>query len=615
MNFAFRIFGEIYTEAIGWFLIHSVWQGGIIAVFLLVVLALLRNRSAQLRYYISYASLVLIVLTSLYSFHNAFLYANEKAQLKEAIIQNPSYLGDQFKSNYDTGIENSALRSQNIRLNRIKLRARIQTYFPWIVSIWIIGLLIYLFRISGSLLYLYQLRKLKRIALEQAWIKKTLQFCARLKIRRPVSISLSPKIKNPVTLGILKPLILIPASLMGGLTPEMLEAIIVHELAHIRRNDFIMNILQTLIETLFFFHPGVWYISSQIRRERELACDDIALGITSDKVTYAKALTVAQENFFLPEKLAVAFTSGKKSLLQRITRLNTKITMKTNLFEKLTAGLLILSAFLFLSFIIDGNNTEIRERNRINNDFTDTLTKPNPEIVIVHKMDGDSSNTRKIIKHEQITDVKEIDSLIATLHAIDCPDDEAEKVIELVLCEPDLIDYEEIMRSIHIALDEIDMAEIEEKIREAEKEMAQCTAQLEYEYHTKLEHLKDCDSLNEVVMVTVKDAMEIARKELENLNIDSLVNQAMEEANRSIGEIDIELVVADAMKEAHKALEEEQVKVIKIKKELEEKEIDLAEQEIRLKEREAELKEQLKELEEQLKEVKQKRKEESNKSE
>lgn len=613
MNFASQIFGEIYTESIGWFLIHSVWQGGIIAILLLVVLALLKNRSAQLRYYISFASLILVILTSSYSFHNAFLYANDKAQLKKAIIQNPSYLSDQFKSNHNAGTENSALTSKNIRLNKIKLRARIQTYFPWIVTIWIIGLLFYLIRISGSWLYLYQLRSLKRIALEQAWIKKTIQFCARLKIRRPVSISLSPKIKNPITLGFFKPLILIPASLMGGLTPEMLEAIIVHELAHIRRNDFIMNILQTLIETLFFFHPGVWYISSQIRRERELACDDIVLGVTSDRITYAKALTIAQENSFLPEKIAVAFASGKKSLLQRITRLNTKITMKTNLFEKLAAGLVILSAFLFLSFIIDGNNTEIREKNSTNNDFVDSLAKPNPDIIIVHKTGGDSSNTRKIIRREQIADIQEIDSLITTLHSIDCPDDEVEKVIELVLCEPDLIDYEEIMRNIHIALDEIDMAEIEKKIREAEKEMAECTAQLEYEYLTKLEHLKDCDSMNEVVMITVKDAMEIARKELENLNIDSIVNQAMEEANRSLEDIDIEFIIADAMKEAHTALEEEQVKVIKIKKELEEKEIDLAEQEIRLKEREAELKEQLRELEEQLKEIKQKRKEESNK--
>jgi hypothetical protein len=218
------------------------------------------------------------------------------------------------------------------------------------------------------------------------------------------------------------------------------------------------------------------------------------------------------------------------------------------------------------------------------------------------------------VKHIRSADKDEIDSLISALQTYSEPGDDVEKMIEIVLCEPDIIAHEEIMRSIHIALQEIDMTEIEREIREAKKDIAEHSAILERESHTKLEQLKDCDSLNKIVMVNVKEAMEIARDELENLNLESIVNMTMTEVNQSIQDLDIELIVADVMEDAREALEEEHVKVIKIRQELDEKKMDLAEQEVRLKEREARLKHELKELEEQLKEIKQKQKEESKKS-
>ena len=330
----------------------------------------------------------------------------------------------------------------------------------------------------------------------------------------------------------------------------------------------------------------------------------------SDRIAYSKALTIAQEYKSYRDKIAVAFAGAKKTLLQRITRLNSHITMKTNLFEKLTAGVLILSAFLFLSFIIDGSNAEIKEFNSAYQNVEDSSAMPNADIVIIHKTNDKSGNKNKTVRAVKLADTEDIDSLITTLHTIDLPDDEVEKVIELALCEPDLIDCESIISNIHIALQEIDMAEIEREIKKAEKEITKHAAAIEHEYRTQIKHIQ-CDSVNEAVMLELKEAMAIARKELENLNVDSIVSEAMKAAHQSISDLDIELIVADAMEEAQEALENEQVKVIKIKKEFGEKAIDLSEHEKSLKEKEAELKQQLDELEDQLKAIKQKRKEES----
>ncbi len=109
---------------------------------------------------------------------------------------------------------------------------------------------------------------------------------------------MSRAIKSHVTTGFLKPVILVPASMISGLSPEQIYAILAHELAHIRRNDYIINVIQTLIETIFFFHPAIWYISVQIRKERENACDDIAVELTGDKVNYAKTLAFTQDYVF-----------------------------------------------------------------------------------------------------------------------------------------------------------------------------------------------------------------------------------------------------------------------------------------------------------------------------
>ena len=117
----------------------------------------------------------------------------------------------------------------------------------------------------------------------------------------------------------MKPVVLLPASALAGLTPQQLEAILAHELAHIRRHDYLVNLLQTLVETLLFYHPAVWWLSRRIRIERENCCDDLAVSLCGDPCTYARALADLEALRGPARSLAMAANGG--SLLQRVRRL------------------------------------------------------------------------------------------------------------------------------------------------------------------------------------------------------------------------------------------------------------------------------------------------------
>jgi hypothetical protein len=140
-----------------------------------------------------------------------------------------------------------------------------------------------------------------------------------LGVRRPVRVVISSRTHGPATLGWLRPLILLPPATAMGLTPQQLEAVLAHELAHIRRHDYAANILQMVVETLFFYHPAIWWASKRIRVERELCCDDLAVASCGDVLCYAQALTTLARLRVTMPSMAVGVTGGP--LLHRIQRL------------------------------------------------------------------------------------------------------------------------------------------------------------------------------------------------------------------------------------------------------------------------------------------------------
>lgn len=197
----------------------------------------------------------------------------------------------------------------------------LQLIFPWISGVYIAGLAVMVIRLLiGSL----QVSSLRRKGLSQPSQLLSHQFekiKEQLGITRRIKIFMSAKVQVPILVGALKPVILLPLALTAQLTTQQLETILIHELAHLKRHDYIINILQTIIETILFFNPFIWLLSSICRKEREQACDDIVLQHTAMPISYASALAIIAAGQ-TKHPIAAMAASGKETyLLNRIKRI------------------------------------------------------------------------------------------------------------------------------------------------------------------------------------------------------------------------------------------------------------------------------------------------------
>ena len=192
--------------------------------------------------------------------------------------------------------------------------------FAWLTGVGVLSL-----RAAGGWIVAGRLARRDTRPVPPLWESRARELSARLSIRRPVRILESLRVDVPSAIGALRPVILLPAGIATGMTAEQLDALLAHELAHVRRRDFLLNLLQVAAETLLFYHPAVWWVSHRIRVERENACDDLAVEATGDAGRYARALVALEQN--RPPRvspgLAVALygDGGAGQLRRRIARL------------------------------------------------------------------------------------------------------------------------------------------------------------------------------------------------------------------------------------------------------------------------------------------------------
>jgi len=351
MNFLSDFLSDKLITAFGWNIFHILWQGLIIAVALGIILRFLKRKSAQSRYLVSLISLFLMLGLSVFNITSNFDAGNNKENYEE--IQ-------QSKNNHiqviDFNIKSIKASSHQIITNLKDRLNDIHKYFPLIVNLWVLGVFIFTIKFILSYFYTKRLKKINVRQISGKWLKNFSKIESQLRINKAVNYIESTLVKIPLVLGYIKPVIIIPAEMLTGIPTNQIEAIIAHELAHIRRNDYIFNVLQTMIETVLFFHPAVWYISSQIRKERENSCDDMALTVCDGSLIYAKALVSVQELTLNKHYSAVAFSSKKKHLLNRIKRMIMKPKVKTNFADKIIAAIIIISGVFALSFTTVTNN-------------------------------------------------------------------------------------------------------------------------------------------------------------------------------------------------------------------------------------------------------------------
>ena len=262
-----------YLQTAGWALIHFVWQGAAIAAVASVLLRLTRQRSASTRYLIACASLAAMLAAPVVTARLMWTAApspTDRASIAlrgRDLAQTVAPLADGT---------NEALRPVSPVSFAAAATPAIERVLPAVTAAWLAGVLLLLARMAGGW---WRARRLHLDALSTTssrWQAACRRLAYRIGLPAAAHVVESDRVDVPTVVGWLRPAILLPIAALASLTPDQVEAILAHELAHIRRHDYAINVLQTLAETLLFYHPAVWWIARRIRQERELIADDFA---------------------------------------------------------------------------------------------------------------------------------------------------------------------------------------------------------------------------------------------------------------------------------------------------------------------------------------------------
>jgi beta-lactamase regulating signal transducer with metallopeptidase domain len=304
------LFRQSLIPSLGWALVHFLWQGALIALLLGGVNLLLRKAGAGLRYAVACASMLTMLAagvgTCLWLVFHGQAFGSTPVEALASVL--PATLAG-------VAMASRAIPSQSA----FRMEQWLDGHLAWLVCVWAAGVVMLSLRTAGGWIFAQTLKRHGTRPAETAWQQVLGRLANRLGVARRIALFDSTVARVPTVIGWLRPVILLPVSALAGLTPQMMEAILAHELAHIRRHDYLVNMLQTAIETLLFYHPAVWWVGKKIRQERENCCDDLAVAACGDPLTYARALTELEQIRGVPLDLAMAATGG--SLLARIRRL------------------------------------------------------------------------------------------------------------------------------------------------------------------------------------------------------------------------------------------------------------------------------------------------------
>ncbi|MCE5187524.1 MAG: M48 family metalloprotease [Planctomycetaceae bacterium] len=336
MNLQASFLSEQMVRQVGWVLVHFLWQGLAAAAAMWILLKLLTKASSAMRYAAACAGLCLMTAAPIVT----FILINSRqvhtiASMPLPDVPAPVYYERPAEMQAIAAIELSPVQRP---LKRILLE-KLEASLPYWVLGWLAGVLALSLWYLGGWCQLQKLRLTGTRSVSALIEKETAALTHRLGISKAVGIAESALVQVPTAIGWLKPVILLPASALTGLDEMQLRAMIAHELAHIKRGDYLVNMLQTAIEILGFYHPAVWWISKQIRIERENCCDDIAVELTQNKTEYAKALFSMEQ--IRVGHAALAMSSSGGSLSDRIRRLIAKSECSTARADWMSAVLTI----------------------------------------------------------------------------------------------------------------------------------------------------------------------------------------------------------------------------------------------------------------------------------
>lgn len=368
MSFLQNLMSSVAVERLGWTLVHFVWEGAAVALLLGVALAAMRRRSAGARYVGSCLAMIVLAAAPVVTFVLTPVDRREVATVgAKPIPLAPANLhmregaapaGKAPKSGagqatfvgLDAGTES---HSRNVPATKVRGEASRATTpasaatdsetwhdrarraldsatpaVPWIVLGWCVGVLVLSAWNLGGWAAVRRLRSRATRGAPNDVAHSAARLSGLMGIRRAVRVLQSTIIDSPMVIGAIKPVILLPASLLTGLSPAQLDSLLAHELAHVRRHDYLVNLLQGVVETLLFYHPAVWWVSRRIRIEREHCCDDAVVALVGDRAAYVAALAAVAESAAAARPWSTLGAAGRLvpaasggSLLARVRRL------------------------------------------------------------------------------------------------------------------------------------------------------------------------------------------------------------------------------------------------------------------------------------------------------
>ncbi|KOF04123.1 hypothetical protein OB69_03840 [Roseivirga seohaensis subsp. aquiponti] len=306
-----------WAEALGLTLFDSLWQGALVLIVSFVVLLFMKKASPAKRYAVVLVATLILPLLSITTFlghlDNGAITSTFNSPLD---FENTSVFSLEFNE-ASTPIEQVATSLTIME----KWKAWTSQNANLALVVWLMGAFLFTVRMLGGFYFLNRLKSGANLITDSVWLEKMNELCNSLKIKGKVLLKQSERVSSPLVMGVIKPVIIFPMGLIQALPTDEIEAILVHELAHIKRKDFLINIVINLLQVIYFFHPAFWWLKIQLDAEREFHCDDIALNQLGKKLTLIKALTNASEYQGHKFQPALAFAGKKNQLLSRVKRI------------------------------------------------------------------------------------------------------------------------------------------------------------------------------------------------------------------------------------------------------------------------------------------------------
>lgn len=337
--FEVDFFQAPWFEHVGWVLVHSLWQIALLAAIYAVAMLVLQSRSAQTRYIVGCVTLLamlglpmstyVVLPRDVTSPEIADLTHSPAASVPPAESSQPPWENELLDRGAHAIVSPavpfvSVARESSAALPigetfRWVLRSPPRPVLRWATAAWLAGVFLLSLRPVLGWLHVRRLQRHGLSGISESLERVGDRLIRQLGVKRAVRFAQSALVEVPTIVGFLRPLVLLPAAALSGLSPEQLELILAHELAHVRRCDYLVNVVQSVIETVLFYHPAVWWVSARLRAERENCCDDLTVLISGKRAEYARELLRLEEQRAPREILALSASGG--SLVARIRRI------------------------------------------------------------------------------------------------------------------------------------------------------------------------------------------------------------------------------------------------------------------------------------------------------